>query len=191
MAEAKPFASLTSGLLARKGAAKPAMRRQTIGGAGGDFSSFHIHDDLGWNDMGQDSARYDDPSVGLTPMPQAASPALQPITPDVQPAAPVAQPVPPVVEQIRALEERVAPPPEPVAPPAVAPAPSVQNAAHRREKTAFTLRLDPARHLRLRLACAVGNRSAQQIVTRALDDYLDRQPDIEALASQLPTGKVQ
>src|SRR5437868_1801282 len=34
-------------------------------------------------------------------------------------------------------------------------------------KAAFTLRLDPDRHLRLRLACAVDGRSAQQLVTDA------------------------
>src|SRR5215207_4744577 len=36
-------------------------------------------------------------------------------------------------------------------------------------KAAFTLRLDPERHLKLRLACAVGGRSAQMLVTDALD----------------------
>jgi len=44
--EPKPFASLSSGLLARKGAARPAMRPQGFGqGAAG-------LEDLGWNDMG-------------------------------------------------------------------------------------------------------------------------------------------
>lgn len=53
MSEAKPFASLSSGLLARKGAARPAMRRP-------NFSDEDLHssdngqDDLGWNDMGYD-----------------------------------------------------------------------------------------------------------------------------------------
>ena len=45
MAEPKPFASLSSGLLARKGAAKPAMRPQGFGQGMG-------LEDLGWNDMG-------------------------------------------------------------------------------------------------------------------------------------------
>src|ERR1700741_2168830 len=44
--EAKPFASLSSGLLARKGAARPAMRPQGFGQVG------HSLEDLGWNDMG-------------------------------------------------------------------------------------------------------------------------------------------
>ena len=44
--EAKPFASLSSGLLARKGAARPAMRPQGFGQVGSGL------EDLGWNDMG-------------------------------------------------------------------------------------------------------------------------------------------
>src|SRR5437899_160125 len=44
--EAKPFASLSSGLLARKGAARPAMRPQGFGQVGSSL------EDLGWNDMG-------------------------------------------------------------------------------------------------------------------------------------------
>ena len=48
-------------------------------------------------------------------------------------------------------------------------------------KAAFTLRLDTERHLRLRLVCAVNHRSAQQIVTLALDEFLARQPGNEML----------
>ena len=55
-----------------------------------------------------------------------------------------------------------------------------------RAKAAFTLRLDPERHLRLRLACAVDHRSAQQIVTEALDQYLLTMPELDALASKVP-----
>jgi hypothetical protein len=49
--EAKPFASLSSTLLARKGQAKPAMRPQGFGGFGAS------QEDLGWNDMGFDAPR--------------------------------------------------------------------------------------------------------------------------------------
>ena len=45
--EPKPFASLSSGLLARKGAARPAMKPQGFGQMGGGNL-----EDLGWNDMG-------------------------------------------------------------------------------------------------------------------------------------------
>ena len=51
-------------------------------------------------------------------------------------------------------------------------------------KAAFTLRLDPERHLKLRLACAVDGRSAQQIVTDALDQLLERMPELDAMASK-------
>ena len=46
MGEPKAFASLSSGLLARKGAARPAMRPQGFGQSGSGL------EDLGWNDMG-------------------------------------------------------------------------------------------------------------------------------------------
>ena len=52
MAEAKPFASLSSGLLARKGDARPAMRRQMNNG--NVETNAMTQDDLGWNDMGYD-----------------------------------------------------------------------------------------------------------------------------------------
>lgn len=63
MAEPKPIASLSSGLLARKGAARPAMRRQGLGQmpmSGGMMANpapegdYAGQDDLGWNDMGYD-----------------------------------------------------------------------------------------------------------------------------------------
>jgi predicted HicB family RNase H-like nuclease len=57
-------------------------------------------------------------------------------------------------------------------------------------KAAFTLRLDPARHLKLRLACAVTARSAQQLVTRALDELLASMPELEAMAEQAPVERV-
>jgi hypothetical protein len=196
VAEPKPFASLTSSLLARKGGARPAMRRQ----ATLSEQAHHDHvqgddrqDDLGWNDMGDGHGYVRDPMAvaGLTPMAQVSAlpesnlPALTP--------APAT--VPAVVEQRRLLAEEVAAPaaepgPAPVsaAVAAVVQAP-VDSAAPlaqpRRAKAAFTLRLDPERHLRLRLACAVGNRSAQQIVTQALDAFLAGQPDIDALAGQV------
>lgn len=44
------------------------------------------------------------------------------------------------------------------------------------KRAAFTLRLDSARHLRLRLLCAHQHRSAQQIVIEALDAWLATHP---------------
>lgn len=53
-------------------------------------------------------------------------------------------------------------------------------------KAAFTLRLDHERHLRLRLASALHNCSAQVLVTEALDSFLQSLPEVEELARQLP-----
>ena len=56
-------------------------------------------------------------------------------------------------------------------------------------KSAFTLRLDGDRHLRLRLVCAARHRSAQQIVIQALDELLARMPEAERLAASLATTR--
>ena len=61
-------------------------------------------------------------------------------------------------------------------------APRPRSAAGAKGKAAFTLRLDPQRHLKLRLACAMDGRSAQQIVTDALDQLLERTPELDAMA---------
>jgi hypothetical protein len=53
-------------------------------------------------------------------------------------------------------------------------------------KAAFTLRLDADRHLRLRLASALTGRSSQQIVSDALDTFIETLPEVGALAKQVP-----
>ena len=67
MNEARPFASLSSGLLARKGAAKPAMRPQ-------GFTGF---EDLGWNDMGYEPGHEPQPEPPVEHVPSSIS-ALTP-----------------------------------------------------------------------------------------------------------------
>lgn len=62
---------------------------------------------------------------------------------------------------------------------------SRQSAASRGKRAAFTLRLDAERHLKLRLASTIANRSAQQIVTDALDAMLGDMPELDTLAAQL------
>ncbi len=176
---AKPAASLSSGLLARKGQARPAMRPQGFVGLEPGVSL----DDLGWNDMGGE-------------MPPQPAPY---------------EPVPPVLAQRQTLVEEYAPPPQPVVEPlpvapepepvvAEAPARPVSTAtaarigrevASRTGKAAFTLRLDHERHLKLRLASAVTGRSAQLIVTEALDAFLESLPELGALVDRLPTGKAR
>ena len=232
MGEPKAFASLSSGLLARKGAARPAMRPQGFGGQGQSGSGL---EDLGWNDMG-----FEPPKPALTPVrdedhdafgeelgeqplrnPLAAlTPIASPVhdqqaeienrfnshdeegededgeyidetaelyDPEADDAAPIAvEPEPefepePVAAVPQYTVERV---PAPAPAPAPARGPRAQPGS--KEKAAFTLRLDPSRHLKLRLACAVNGRSAQQLVTDALDQLLNGMPELESMAERAP-----
>ena len=56
-------------------------------------------------------------------------------------------------------------------------------------RAAFTLRMDAQRHLQLRLACTVKGRSAQQLVTEALDRLLAELPDLGQLAAQVAKSR--
>jgi len=180
MAETKPFASLSSGLLARKGGAKPAMRPQGFGSFGGSL------EDLGWNDMGSHETyeHVPTPIDALTPCRPA------PVEAEHEPEPEAYEP-PPIVEQQRALKKSFESAPAPA--PAPKPAPRAEVVSLPRPRTqagkakaAFTLRLDPDRHLKLRLACALNGRSAQQLVTEALDEYLASRPEVGALAERVP-----
>jgi|EndMetStandDraft_4_1072995.scaffolds.fasta_scaffold06110_3 hypothetical protein len=178
MADPKPFASLSPTLLARKGGARPAMRSQLqpLHHHYRDGAARPVEDDLGWNDMGHDSPDAPDakPADAEAPVP-AAVVALKPSLAVAEPA------VPEVVRQQDAIAARVAEP-------AVSPVPvpvSRSSALKAGRRAAFTLRLDAERHLQLRLACTITNRSAQQIVTEALDQFLASQPDLAGLAAQV------
>jgi hypothetical protein len=206
--DARSYASLSSGLLARKGAARPAMRPQGYGPHPG-------YDDLGWNDMGQ----ADQPPVeefeeellehvpssisALTPapkLPRTEEPVEEPQVVAQQRA--IAESYPPEIEaeaeaEAEAVEAEEAPVLEmPMRKPRahVVPLPSRQAAKPKVEegrKAAFTLRLDVGRHLRLRLATAVTGQSAQQIVTGALDALLASIPEVEALAERATSAKAK
>ncbi|HWH16993.1 MAG TPA: hypothetical protein VNT77_01440 [Allosphingosinicella sp.] len=219
MNEAKPFASLSSGLLARKGMAKPAMRPHNYSQPGAGL------DDLGWNDMGharpappQVPSPYEAPHEEHVPSPISA---LTPMSAGSGEEEEEYEPAPPVVEQQRAaIEASFAEPAEERAvlaakapkeieeeakpeaqaeivaeeqPPVVelARPERPQASVARKSKAAFTLRLDGDRHLKLRLACAVSGRSAQQLVTEALDHLLQSRPEVEALAGQVPAKAVK
>jgi hypothetical protein len=52
-------------------------------------------------------------------------------------------------------------------------------------RAAFTLRLEAERHLKLRLASTLTNRSAQQLITDALDQLLETMPDVAELAAKV------
>jgi hypothetical protein len=191
----RSFASLSPTLLARKGAARPAMRPQLQ-----PLRQFHETasrplDDLGWNDMGHDAA---EPAVA----PETATEAAEPQTADVVAIHPAAEPatpepaVPEVVRQQDAIVERLVEAPAPVAAPAkapikapakaAAPAPkSRRSALSDGRRAAFTLRLDGERHLKLRLACVTTGRSAQQLVTEALDRLIADLPEVAELAAKV------
>ncbi|MCJ2177297.1 hypothetical protein [Novosphingobium album (ex Hu et al. 2023)] len=172
MSEHQAFASLTPRLLARKGGAKPAMRRQDaiklVTGAGSAPP-----EDLGWNDWGHGNER-----------PRESVPVAAPVAvpAPVQEAAPSAAApggeVPEVLRQIEQIAWRINqsfPPPQPSAPEG--------------RRAAFTLRLDAERHFRLKMAAVVLNRSAQVLVTEALDKYLSEIPEVAQLQGSGGTGR--
>ena len=204
MAEPKPIAQLSGILLARKGLARPAMRRPSMLGANGNAAL--AQDDLGWNDMGYDVDP--DPS---TPMDYEHG---------FNGVNPLAAAVPDVKHQHERLAEEldaefevgfdsfageepqvadaltvVTMTPEPVVQPISrrgstdAPRSRARSKPGLKDKAAFTLRLDAQRHLKLRLACAVRHQSAQQLVTDALDAFLESMPEIGQLASHVPAKK--
>ena len=216
--EAKPFASLSSGLLARKGAARPAMRPQGFGQIGNGL------EDLGWNDMGFEppkpteaprDATHDAFGDDVVEHPRAHPTGLTPVQSPVhhqqaeisdrlaaedddelgEEFDETAELYEPQGKTENELEADIAPAavvPETasVVVTAVASAPAPRRAPRPRSaigskgKAAFTLRLDPERHLKLRLACAVGGRSAQQLVTDAVDQLLERIPELDAMAAK-------
>ena len=158
MSDGKPLASLSSSLLARKGHAKPAMRPQAIQR---DQSYAEGLEDLGWNDMGHEPDDHQQITAepvalpGVEMQPQVMAPAVR-------------------EQQDSLAREFRAPVPASVIP-------AFENRAPRanpgsKSKSAFTLRIDSERHLQLRLVCAVKHKSAQQVVTQALDEFLARQP---------------
>ena len=177
----KPMASLSSGLLARKGQARPARRSQAFGGFG---VAPQAGDDLGWNDMGGSepvSAAVPVPAPVLAPVPR---PAPGPV------AARGVEPVPTVLVQRELLEAQMVSP-EAKKSVSVATATRIRRETQHGGKAAFTLRVDADRHLRLRLASAITNRSAQDLVTEALDALLGAVPEVEALVAQLPVAKTK
>jgi len=227
MGEPKAFASLSSGLLARKGAARPAMRPQGFGQGGSGL------EDLGWNDMG-----FEPPKPAIAPVRDEDHDAFgeelseQPLRNPLAALTPIASPVhdqqAEIAERFAAHEEagedddgeyvdetaelydpeadeaepamqaeydaEIEEQPVPVvtipvraavAPAAVRPR-RPRAAPGSKAKSAFTLRLDPSRHLKLRLACAVDGRSAQQLVTDALDQLLSSMPELDSMAEKAP-----
>ena len=188
MSEPKSFASLSPSLLARKGGARPAMRPQFLpltyedqrrmgypapaladAVDAADFGPAG-EEDLGWNDMGDE---------GAIPVADIVAIAADPLPEPAQPE---------VLRRIESLGSAIRIAAEA---PAKASAKAPGKTTSRRQrgaalqdgrKAAFTLRLDAERHLRLRLACTVENRSAQNLVVEALDHFLESKPGLDDLA---------
>lgn len=202
MGEPKPIASLSGILLARKGLARPAMRRPSMLNGNG---SAMTQDDLGWNDMGYDvdpdpttPMDYDHSFHGANPL-AAAVPEVKHQQDRLARAIDAHNDIDAGFDSFAAEPESVAEAltvvtvtPEPVTRPISrrgktdAPRSRARAKPGLKEKAAFTLRLDSERHLKLRLACAVRHQSAQQLVTDALDAFLETMPEIGHLASHLP-----
>lgn len=158
------FASLSPALLARKGGARPAMRPQNTAGATDGKTAAANLEDLGWNDMGEDASAPQGARVVRIAGNESTS------------VAPKPSPVRATLDRIQAKLDA------PSAPPRRSPLAKPANDSRR---AAFTLRLDQERHLKLRLACTVRGRSAQQLVTDALDGLLAQMPEIDSLAAQV------
>jgi hypothetical protein len=185
MSEPKPIASLSPGLLARKGAARPAMRPQLQPLNFDDDTPYGAQlrhqfgftdaepvaltqDDLGWNDMGEELAPVAEQAPQVVPI--AGSEAVE---------TPVVAPVSPALRQLEELAQTIATAPKPRAPR------QLRSALKEGRKAAFTLRVDGERHLRLRLACTLQNRSAQSVVTEALDRLLEELPGLDELSRRV------
>ena len=225
MGEPKAFASLSSGLLARKGGARPAMRPQGFGGQTGAGL-----EDLGWDDMGFEPPKpanlpdrdEEHDAFGEEVPEQPLRHPLAALTPVGQSGSPVHDQRAELADAFNAVEAEgdedydetaelyEGEPPElngadvvsiPARKPMVVTAPTVtaptvtvtprreskpRAAAGSKAKAAFTLRLDKERHLKLRLACAVTGRSAQQLVTDALDGLLATMPELDGMAERAP-----
>lgn len=85
---------------------------------------------------------------------------------------------------VLAIKPQVVAAPEPKPVPVRRRATKARSAPGSKEKAAFTLRLNKERHLKLRLACAVSGRSAQMLVTQALDELLATMPELDAMADK-------
>ena len=183
-------------------------------GAPSPNESNHL-EDLGWNDMGEPHAHGQAEILQLTPAPINPETEAETKAEDEHAAAQLAEnaqriafgledqeplPKPAVVIQQEEIATRLvevlAEPEDPAIIEEFEPVlqtkrPKSSKRKSRRSalddgrRAAFTLRLDSERHLKLRLACTVRNRSAQQIVTEALDRLIEAMPEIEALAAQV------
>ncbi len=159
----KPVASLSAGLLARKGAARPGQKYMAEPGL--EIPENHRVIRFG----AIEQSEQDD----FVPAPDVHEPFAD--------------------NELPVRSEDALPEPTFAAPVFVAPAavkdvirePRSRRAAGSKPKAAFTLRLDAERHLRLRLLSAHQHRSAQRIVLEAVDRLL-----LETFEPLLASGRL-
>jgi hypothetical protein len=206
MGEPKPIASLSGILLARKGLARPAMRRPSMLGAGGNAAV--AQDDLGWNDMGYDvdpdpttPMDYDHSFHGQNPLAGAVPEVkhqqdriageFESFNDAEAGFESFGGEAPRVADALTVVTVTPEPPVRPISRKGTTDAPrsKARSKPGMKDKAAFTLRLDGERHLKLRLACAVRHQSAQALVTDALDAFLESMPEIGHLAANIPAKK--
>ncbi len=173
------FASLNPTLLARKGGAKPAMRPQLhslpekLETEKVDSSRL---EDLGWNDMGAESEASSSKSAEVLHLtPAVANEDFEADDVEEQVEAHSAE-----VDDASLLAQ---PEPVPTRPKSTKKSSKPTKPAGRR--AAFTLRLDSDRHLKLRLAATMQGKSAQALVTEALDQTFAQIPDLDALVERM------
>ena len=172
-------------------------------------------EDLGWNDMGEEDAPADRTAEVLQLTPAPHNPEAEARTDKGSPKAlvrsmheelaarlaeqgesdylvkkskPQPKPEGPAKATVAELPVQAAPAAEPPAKAVPAEAAKGEFASEESidsRRAAFTLRLDAKRHLKLRLASTIRNRSAQQLVTEALDRFLKDIPEIELLARNI------
>jgi len=178
-------------------------------------NGFGALEDLGWNDMGDAEEHRHSDILPLTPAPLNVDAQAEARADDAEAAAQLAANArtiktangksrrvipdpaePEVLRQIEKIEAKLAQPPKPAAgmnghahstqgTEKKASAKPRKKALGENQRAAFTLRLDSERHLMLRLACTIRNRSAQQIVTEALDRLLGDMENLKSLAAQV------
>lgn len=198
-----------------KPAMRPQVAATGLGGAQAAQKIASDLEDLGWNDMGDEEAVEERTAEVLQLTPAPHNPESEARTDKGSPrpgvrsmheelAARLAQQdesdylvskgktkskaqvaAKPAVAEAPSSESKVTKLPTAAEPAADAELEPAGEAGEDSRRAAFTLRLDTKRHLKLRLASTIRNRSAQQLVTEALDRFLRDIPEIELLARNI------
>jgi hypothetical protein len=172
------------------------MRRQAT-------SHLHLpltaHDDLGWNDHGEDDedSRPTVTSLGLTPPDRKAFTEdrddfggddidVYIDEPDgLSALSPITRHLEAIAQRLGSVARDTSSKPISIRMPSPKPKKPKADPGFAGRKAAFTLRLDGERHLRLRLLSALTHRSSQQLLLEALDALLAQNHKVEDLAGRV------